>query len=69
MITLKKAIKLLSLKDDDIIFMCKEHHQPLAKFYTIKEIRNKFDMKNTMVKKIYPNHFRYSNDLSWEFII
>lgn len=69
MITLKQAINLLSLDDDERVFICKEHQQLFANSYSIKEIRNKFDMKNTIVKKIYPNHFRYSDDLDWEFII
>ena len=69
MITLKQAIQLLDLSDDEVIFMCKEHHQSFASSYSVKEIRNKFDMKNIMVKKIYPNHFIYSGDLDWEFII
>ena len=69
MITLKQAIKLLDLKDDDFVYICKEHHQSFAPFYSVKEIRNKFDMKHTKVKKIYANHFVYSPDLDWEFII
>lgn len=69
MITLKQAIKLLDLDDDEIVYICKEHHQPFASCYSVREIRNKFDMKNTIVKKIYPNHFVYTGDLDWEFII
>ena len=69
MITLKQAIKLLSLDDSDIVYICKKHHQSFADHYSVREIRNKFDMKNTIVKKIYPNHFVYSGDLDWEFII
>ena len=69
MITLKQAIKLLDLTDDDAVYLCKQRHQSFATRYTIKEIRNKFDMKNTIVKKIYPNHFFYDPDLDWEFII
>ena len=69
MITLKQAIKLLNLSDDDIIYFCHKHHERFAPSYTVKEIREKFDMKNTNVKNIYPYHFRYDNDISWEFII
>ena len=69
MITLKQAIRLLDLGDDEIIYICKEHHQSFASSYSVREIRNKFDMKHTMIKKIYPNHFAYSGDLEWEFII
>lgn len=69
MITLKQAIKLLDLHDDDIVYFCKFHCQTLAKYYSVKEIRNKFDMKRVMVKRIYPHHFWCDPDLSWEFII
>ena len=69
MITLKQAIQLLDLNDDEIIYICKKHYQSFADSYSVRDIRNKFDMKNTIVKKIYPNHFAYSADLDWEFII
>ena len=69
MITLKQAIKILGLDDNDFIYLCKEHCEAFAPYYTVKQIKNKFDMKNTKVKKIYPYHFRYSNELEWEFII
>ncbi len=69
MITLKQAIKLLNLQDDDFVYFCKKHCEPFAPFYSVKEIKNKFDMKKTMVKKIYPYHFICSGDLDWEFII
>lgn len=69
MVTLKQAIRLLDLDDNEIIYICKEHHQIFASSYSIREIRNKFDMKHTIVKKIYPNHFMYSGDLCWEFIV
>ena len=69
MITLKQAVNILSLKDSDIVYICKKHCEPFAKSYSIKEIRNKFDMKNIMVKKIYTYHFLFSEDLCWEFII
>lgn len=69
MITLKQAIKLLGLEDNDRVFLCEKHCETFADSYSIKEIRNKFDMKKIMVKRIYPNHYIFSGDLDWEFII
>jgi DNA primase catalytic subunit len=69
MVTLKQAIQLLGLKDDDAIYICRYHCETGAPYYRVKQIRNKFDMKNTIVKRIYPYHFFYSGDLDWELII
>lgn len=69
MITLKQAIQLLDLKDNDAVYICRRHCETGAPFYSIRQIKNKFDMKNTMVKKIYPYHFFYNGELNWEFVI
>ena len=69
MITLKQAIKLLDLDNNDIVYLCFKHCESFAPFYTVRQIKNKFDMKKIKVKKIYPNHFIFSDGQDWEFII
>lgn len=69
MITLKEAIRLLDLSDQDMVYLCKERFEPFAPYLTIKQIREKYDMKRTKVLKIYPYHFQYSEDHDYELII
>lgn len=69
MITLKEAIKILGLKDSDAVYICSRHSETNALFISVGQIRNKFDMRNTMVKRIYPYHFIYTDSLDWELII
>ena len=70
MVSLKQAIALLDLKDDDMIYLASERFAWDAEYITIREIRNKMDMKHTMVWKIYPYHFQYREDPDdYEFII
>lgn len=69
MITLKQAINLLDLSDDDMIFICREHLDSLAPKLTVKQIREKYDMKKIEIVKIYPYHYRYSDSFDWELII
>lgn len=69
MITLKQAVSLLDLSDQDMIYLAKERFDDNAPFMTIKAIREKYDMKRTMVLKIYPYHWKYSPDNDYELII
>lgn len=69
MVTLKEAINLFDLKDDDIIYLVKRRHETFVEPLTIRKIREKYDMKRTMVLKIYPFHFRYSDSQDYELII
>ena len=69
MITLKQAISLLSLKDSDHVFLCKSRHEFMADSISVGEIRKKMVMKMVTVKKIYPDHFIFDNEISWEFIV
>ena len=69
MITLKQAIEVLSLYDSDEVFICKEHFDISATRMTIKEIKEKYNIEKTMIERIYPNHFKYSDSLDYEFII
>lgn len=55
MITLKGAIKLVKLSDDDVCYIRKEGESKYeAKVMSIKEIKNKLDVKNTEVVGILP---------------
>lgn len=69
MVTLKEAINLLDLRDQDMIYLAKERFDHFAEFMTIRKIRDKYDMKRTMVLKIYPYHFQYADDHNYELII
>lgn len=62
MITLKQAIELLDLKDSDMVYLAKERFDWQAKYLTVKQIREKYDMKRTKVWKIYPYHHQYNSD-------
>lgn len=55
MVTLKEAIKLTKLSDGDVCYLRKEGKTKYeAKVVSVKEIRNKLDMKNTEVVSILP---------------
>ena len=69
MITLKQAISLLDLSDQDMIYLAKERFDHNAPFMTVKAIREKYDMKRTMVLKIYPYHWKYDPANDYELII
>ena len=69
MISLKEAIKLFGLENDELVYVCHEHCQNGVSPLTVESVHNTFDMKRTMVKRVYPYHFRYSNDFEWELIV
>ena len=57
MITLKEALKLTTKSDSELVYIQKQGaaaHDGMI--YTVKEIKNKFDMKHTYVTFIQP-HF------------
>lgn len=69
MITLKEAIRLLDLSDQNMVYLCTERFQMFAPYLTVKQIREKYDMQRTKVLRIYPYHFKYSEDHDYELII
>lgn len=69
MITLKQAIDVLGLPDDESVFLCHEHCEFNAHSTSVKEIRDKYDMRHTLIRRIYPYHFQYCDDLNWELIL
>lgn len=55
MITLKEAIKLAKISDREIFYLRKENANKYdAEIFTLKDLRDKYDMKNTMVVSIQP---------------
>ena len=70
MITLKQAIDVLDLKDNDMVYLVKERFEHFAPLVTVKQIREKYDMQRTKVLKIYPYHFQYdADDDTYELLI
>lgn len=70
MITLKEAIKLTDIKDMELCYIRnKGSNKHDGKYLTIKEIRDKFDMKNTFVTKITPRFSFYGDYNGIEFEI
>ena len=69
MITLKQAIALLDLEDNDFVFLCKHRHEMFTDVMSVAQMRKTLDLKKVWVKKIYPDHFVFDPDVNWEFII
>lgn len=69
MISLYDAINVLPVNDNDVVYLCSRHGDNNALFMTIRQIKNKFDLRKLKVKKIYPNHWIHSEDNTWEIII
>lgn len=69
MISLKEAFKLCRVDDDEVIFLSDsiEHSVSFSVPMTGKEVRNKYDMRNTVVTAIVP-HGYYGFD-GFAFII
>lgn len=68
MITLTQAFKLCDIRDDEVVFFRKKDdpaHFPLI--YTGKEVRQKYDMKHTIILHIRPR-FSFGEYEGMEFI-
>lgn len=69
MITLTQAFRLCRVRDDEVVYLRK----PSVSFnwpsiYTGKEVREKYDMKHTMVTEIHPR-FSFGEFEGMEFIV
>ena len=67
MISLKEAIKLTKVQDDELCYIRKENaskNDTIA--LTVDEIKAKYDMKNTMVVGIQPKNFDYYCAIEFE---
>ena len=69
MISLKHAIDVLGLTDDDMVYVCRQHYDMFAMHLTVLQIKEQYDINRTKVVRIFPTHYKYSNQLDWEFII
>lgn len=70
MITLKEAMKLTDIKDNELCYLRnKGDDRYSGEYLTSKKIRNKFDMKNTFVTKITPRFSFYGEYNGIEFEI
>ena len=69
MITLTQAFKLCHIRDDEIVYIRPENETRFyAQSYLGKEVRDKLDMKHTMVTGI-DVRFSFGEYLGLEFII
>ena len=71
MITLTKAFKLCQIRDDEVVSLVRA--EEIGKgwpsyLYTGKEVRNRLDMKATMVVRIRPR-FEFGEYEGMEFVI
>ena len=66
---LLNAIRLLDLRDDCIVHLVKRPEQFEAPYYSVKELRRRFDLRAIEVRKINPWHYKYTCDVNWEFVI
>lgn len=71
--TIKEAINVLQIQDWEIIYLTDNDTEPniykQCPSYSVKEIRNTFDMSKIEVVKIYTNHYMYSADINWRFCV
>ena len=70
MITLKEAMKLTDIQDNELCYLRnKGDDKYSSKILTGRNIRDKFDMKNTFVTKIIPRFSFYGEYNGIEFEI
>ena len=63
------AIRLLDLDDSDIVHLAKRPQQDEAYATSVRQLRNRFDLRSIEVRKINPWHYRYCSEIYWEFVI
>ena len=68
-INLIQIIRLLVIDDSEIITFSTRHGDPLAPFFSVAEIRKRFDMKRICPKRVYTHGSVYTEDINWEFIV
>lgn len=66
---LLNAIRLLDLRDDCVVHLVKRPEQSSAPFFSVKELRRRFDLRAIEVRKINPWHYKCTGDVNWEFVI
>ena len=66
---LLNAIRMLDIDDDEVVHLAKRPQQSEAPMYSVKELRRSFDLRAIEVRKINPWHYRYAENVNWEFVI
>ena len=60
MISLKEALKLIKMTENEVVYIKKEYTGKFdGNYYSLREIRNTFDIKNRKVTSIQP---RFDSD-------
>lgn len=60
----------MDLKDNDFVALCHKHLEFNAQCISVRDIKETYDMRRVMVKKIYTYHYLYTpGDDTIEFII
>lgn len=70
MVTLKEAIKLADIQEDELVYLKQEGSSKFDReLMTLREIRNKLDMKNLKVVSIKPS-FSFDGEFQgMEFVL
>lgn len=69
MLTLIQAVRLLGLRDSDLIYFCDAPGSRYDILASVSKLRKKADMKAIRVYKIHPHHDRFDIEVCWEFVI
>lgn len=70
MINLIQAIKLLDIRDDEIInFSAKLHHKIANPWANVGLLRKSVDMRRIDIRKIRTDYYTYDPGVSWEFVV
>ena len=70
MITLIQAIKLLDVKDDEIInFSTKSRHKISNPWANVGLLRKSVDMRRIDIRKIGTDYYAYDPGVNWEFVV
>lgn len=70
MINLIQAIKLLGIRDDEIInFSTKSHHKISNPWANVGLLRKSVDMKRIDIRKIGTDYYTYDPGVNWEFVV
>ena len=70
MLSLIQAIKLLSIKDDEIInFSTNSHHKISNPWANVGLLRKSVDMRRIGIRKIRTDYYTYDAGINWEFVV
>lgn len=71
--TLKEFINIFDMEDNEIIHLTDNNTNPQiyrnAPYYSIKDIRNKFDIRKIEVVKVETHHYLYETDICYRLTV